>query len=110
MKKCFLVLLCASACALAQTADDTANVIAQEREVLAAQRQRVLDAFEARSQDCWLKFAVNSCISQARRIRRADLEPIRQAELAVNERERQWRTQQRNERLQNKQAESAAKP
>jgi len=110
MKKCFLVLLCASASALAQTADDTANVIAQEREVLAAQRQRVLDAFEVRSQDCWQKFAVNNCISQARRIRRADLEPIRQAELAVNEQERQWRTQQRNERVQNKQGEGAVKP
>jgi hypothetical protein len=110
MKKRFLVLLCASTCALAQTADDTAAVIAKEREVLAAQRQRVLDAFEARSQDCWQKFAVNNCISQARRIRRADLEPIRQAELALNERERQWRTQQRNERVQNKQGEGAVKP
>lgn len=110
MKKYFFVLLCASACALAQTVDDSASMIDQERKVLAAQRQRVLDAFEAQSQDCWQKFAVNSCISQARRIRRADLEPIRQAELAVNERERQWRTQQRDERLQNKQAESAVKP
>jgi hypothetical protein len=38
------------------------------------------------------------------------LAPIRQAELALNEQERQWRTQQRNERLQNKQTEGAAKP
>jgi hypothetical protein len=110
MKKGFLLLLCSSACAFAQTADDTAAAFAKEREVLGAQRQLVLDAFEERSQACWQKFAVNNCIIQARRTRRADLEPIRQAELAVNERERQWRTQQRNERLENKQAESAAKP
>ena len=110
MKKSFLVLWCTSACALAQTADDISAVIAKEREVLAVQRQRVLDAFESRSQDCWQKFAVNNCIIQARRTRRADLEPIRQAELALNERDRQWRTQQRDERLQNKQAESASKP
>ncbi|PUE30552.1 hypothetical protein [Limnohabitans sp. Jir72] len=110
MKKFFLVLWCASACALAQTAADTSAVIAKEREDLAAQRQRVLDVFEERSQDCWQKFAVNNCIIQARRIRRTDLQPIRQAELALNDRERQWRTQQRDERLKNKPSESTAKP
>jgi hypothetical protein len=110
MKKFFLVLLCANACAFAQTAPDTSAVIAKEREDLAAQRQRVLDVFEERSQDCWQKFAVNHCIIQARRIRRTELQPIRQAELALNERERQWRTQQRDERLKNKQSESGAKP
>jgi hypothetical protein len=53
---------------------------------------------------------VNNCITAARRIRRADIEPIRQAELALNEQERQWRTAQRDERLKNKQIESPVKP
>ncbi len=96
--------------AVAQTADDVSARIDQERAVLAAQRQVILDAFEERSRACWQKFMVNHCIIEARRIRRADMAPVREAELALNEQERQWRTQQRTERLQNKQGEGAGKP
>jgi hypothetical protein len=110
MKKFFLLLWCTSVCAFAQSADDTSARIAKEREVLAGQRQRVLDSFEEQSKVCWQKFAVNNCLIEARRMRRAGLEPIRQAELALNEQERRWRTQQRDERLQNKQTESTTKP
>lgn len=111
MKNWILCLLSFCLCAAhAQATDDVPDAIAKERAVLSAKRSAVLAEFEARSQECWQKFAVNNCIIQARRMRRADIEPIRQAELLLNEQERQWRTQQRNERVQNKQAEGVAKP
>ena len=94
----------------AQTAEGVPEAIAKERAVLLERRHAIVAEFEQRSQACWQRFAVNDCISQARRVRRADLAPIRQAELALNEQERQWRTQQRNERVQGKQEESAVKP
>lgn len=103
-------LMCVLGAVHSQDLDDVPDVIAKERAVLSAKRSAILAEFETRSQDCWQKFAVNNCIIQARRMRRADIEPIRQAELLLNEQERQWRTQQRNERLQNKQVESQAKP
>jgi hypothetical protein len=111
MKNGFVVVLaCMLGAVHAQSVDDVPDAIAKERAVLSAKRSAILAEFEARSQECWQKFAVNHCIIQARRMRRADIEPIRQAELLLNEQERQWRTQQRNERLQNKQTESQAKP
>ena len=94
----------------AQAADDVPEAITKERAILSTKRSAIMAEFELRSQECWQRFAVNDCLIKARRVRRADLEPIRQAELALNEQERQWRTQQRNERLQNKQAESVVKP
>lgn len=103
-------LMCVLGAVHAQDLDNVPDAIAKERAVLSAKRSAILAEFEARSQECWQKFAVNNCIIQARRMRRADIEPIRQAELLLNEQERQWRTQQRNERLQNKQVESQAKP
>ncbi len=103
-------LMCVLGVVHAQDLDDVPDAIAKERAVFSAKRSAILAEFEARSQECWQKFAVNHCIIQARRMRRADIEPIRQAELLLNEQERQWRTQQRNERLQNKQTESQVKP
>lgn len=110
MKTWIACLLCWSATAGAQTADDVPARIDKARAELSAQRQVILEAFEDRSRACWQKFMVNNCIVAARRVRRADIEPIRQAELALNEQERQWRTEQREERLKNKQSESADKP
>ena len=110
MKTWIGCLLCWSAAAGAQTADDVPARIDKARAELSAQRQVILETFEERSRACWQKFMVNNCIVAARRVRRADIEPIRQAELALNEQERQWRTEQREERLKNKQSESADKP
>ena len=104
------LLSCLLSAAHAQAMDDVPDAMAKERTQLSAQRRAILAEFEARSQVCWQTFAVNDCIAKARRVRRADLAPIRQAELALNEQERLWRTQQRNERVQNKQAEGVAKP
>jgi hypothetical protein len=107
-------LLALIACLLtsvhAQTPDEVPQAIEKERALLAEKRSAVLTDFEARSQACWQRFAVNDCISQARRIRRTEMQPLRQAELLLNEQERQWRTQQRNERVQNKLDESARQP
>lgn len=106
----FFLLTCAFTLAHAQGSDEVPETIAKERATLSAKRSAIVAEFELRSQQCWQRFAVNDCISKARRIRRVELEPIRQAELMLNEQERQWRTQQRNERVQNKQVESAVKP
>jgi hypothetical protein len=111
MKKRHVVLfLSLMASASAQTAEDVPQSIVKERAALSFKRSAILAEFEARSQDCWQRFAVNDCLSHARRLRRADLEPIRQAELQLNEQERQWRTLQRDERLQSKPLEGAVKP
>ena len=110
MKKPMALLLCWAACAGAQTPDDVPAKIDQARAELAAQKQIILDAFEERTRECWQKFMVNNCIIAARRIRRADIEPIRQAELVLNAQERQWRTEQRHLRLEGKQPENRSTP
>jgi hypothetical protein len=110
MKKLMGLFMCWVACASAQSPEDVPARIDRERAELAAQKQLILDTFEERTRACWQKFMVNNCIIAARRLRRADIEPIRQAELALNEQERQWRTEQRDERLRNKQVESTDKP
>jgi hypothetical protein len=106
----FCLMISVLSVAHAQAPDSVPDAIAKERAALSVRRDTILAEFETRSQECWQKFAVNNCIDKARRVRRTEIEPIRQAELALNEQERQWRTQQRNERLQQKQGEGAVKP
>lgn len=111
MRTCLLGLIaCLLTSVQAQTPDDVPQAIEKERAQLADRRNAIMADFETRSQACWQRFAVNDCISQARRIRRAELQPVRQAELLLNEQERQWRTEQRNERVQNKLDQGALKP
>lgn len=78
--------------------------LALERQALANQRAAIMQAEEAQQALCWQKFAVNACLMAARRARRQNLEPVRQQELALNAQERRWRTAQRAQRLQDKQA------
>lgn len=78
--------------------------MARERQALAAQKAAILQAEAAQQVLCWQKFAVNACLTAARRARRQDLEPLRQQELALNAQERLWRTEQREQRLQGKQS------
>ena len=58
--------------------------------------------YEEDAKACWQKFAVNVCLSDARKTRRAALEPLRQQDLLLNAQERQWRTEQRGLRLHGK--------
>lgn len=82
----------------------------QQRQVLSAQRQAILTTYEQQKLACWQKFAVNPCLTEARRARRQALEPIQQQELALNAKERLWRTEQRDRRLQNKSTDNQDRP
>ena len=84
--------------------------IVSGREELTRQRQAVMVAHEQQARDCWQKFAVNACLSDARKVRRQALEPIRQGELRLNVDERQWRTEQREIRLEGKQTDVQGQP
>ena len=83
---------------------------ARQRQALSLQRQEILVAYEKQQQACWQKFAVNACLTEARRARRQALDPVRQQELALNAQERAWRTEQRELRLQGKQADQTGRP
>jgi hypothetical protein len=95
---------------VAPDADALPQAITRQRQALAAQRSVIGQAEEAQQAVCWQKFAVNACLSEARRARRQALEPLRQQELALNAQERLWRTEQRDKRLQGKQADTRETP
>jgi transposase len=102
-----LGLVAVSLSTWAQTADDLPSVIRLHREHLAQERQRINASHEQQAKACWQKFAVNDCLSAVRKSQRAHLDPIHQKELELNAQERDWRTRQREERLQNKAADGA---
>jgi hypothetical protein len=96
--------------AAAPKPDALPEPITRQRQILAAQRSTIGQAEAAQQAVCWQKFAVNACLSDARRARRQALEPLRQQELALNAQERLWRNEQRERRLQGKQADSRETP
>ena len=95
---------------LASQQDDLPEAITRQRQALAQQRNAIGQVEAAQQAVCWQKFAVNACLSEARRARRQALEPLRQQELALNAQERLWRTEQRERRLQNKQSDARDTP
>ena len=95
---------------LAPAPDALPEAITRQRQVLAEQRSAIGQAEAAQQLLCWQKFAVNACLSDARRARRQALEPLRQQELALNAQERQWRTEQREMRLQGKSSDLRDQP
>jgi hypothetical protein len=94
----------------APKSDELPEAITRQRQALAAQRSAIGQAEAQQQVVCWQKFAVNACLSEARRARRQALEPLRQQELALNAQERLWRTEQRERRLQGKQADTRETP
>lgn len=90
--------------------DALPEAITRHRQALAAQRSAIGQTEAQQQAVCWQKFAVNACLSEARRARRQALEPLRQQELALNAQERLWRTEQREKRLQGKQADTRETP
>lgn len=115
MKKFTHVLLAswwALTCTLlgAQTLVGEPEFIRIQREAIAQDRQAVMSAYELAAKACWQKFAVNSCLGEARNTRRTALEPLRQQDLLLNAQERVWRTEQRDLRLQGKQPDPSNQP
>jgi hypothetical protein len=104
----FLVL--SSTLLSAQSLVGEPEFIRVQREAIAQDRQVVLSAYELAAKACWQKFAVNACLSEARKARRAALEPLRQQDLVLNTQERLWRTEQRDLRLQGKQPDEPSQP
>jgi hypothetical protein len=94
----------------AQILLDEPDFIRVQREAIAQDRQVVMGAYAQAAKACWQKFAVNACLSEARQSRRAALEPLRQQDLVLNTQERLWRTEQRDQRLQNKQPDERSQP
>lgn len=90
--------------------DEWHEAITRQRQALAAQRNAIGQDEAQQQVVCWQKFAVNACLSDARRVRRQALEPLRQLELALNAQERLWRTEQRERRLQGKQLDARDTP
>jgi hypothetical protein len=111
MKTSALAVMAAmfSASLWAQTSGDPESIRLQ-REAIAQQRDAIQAEFQQDTKACWQKFAVNACLSQARLKQRKALEPLRQQDLVVNAQERQWRTEQRDIRLEGKQPSNADKP
>jgi len=93
-----------------ESRDGVQEVIAAQRAALDARRSQIMATYETRARACWQQFAVNACLFDARRARRAAIEPIQQEELRFNAQERDWRTEQRILRLEGKQAPGSATP
>lgn len=81
-----------------------------QRQAIASERAEIMAVYQEQVKLCWQKFAVNACLRDARQIRRAALEPLRQRDLILNTQERQWRTEQRQLRLDGKQPEDRSAP
>lgn len=90
--------------------EDPSVRIAAERQEIATERLSIDQVHDARVRDCWQRFAVNGCLQEVRRSRRAQLDPVRKRELALNAQERAWRTHQREERLREKSEKSEHQP
>ena len=112
MKRFILAVLTAlSTGALsAQSLVGQPEFIRVQREEITQQREAVMAVYQDDAKACWQKFAVNACLSDARRNRSAALEPLRQQDLLLNAQERQWRTEQRHLRLEGKQPDNRSTP
>ena len=93
----------------AQNLDVPAD-IARQRQTVATLREAIMKSDEQRQAACWQKFAVNACLIETRRIRRQALDPLAQQDLVLNAQEREWRSAQREQRLQDKQPATQAAP
>lgn len=86
------------------------DVIAQQRHFLSSQRGEIMQAYNTQQAACWQKFAVNACLIEARRVRRQALDPLAKQELMLNAQEREWRSRQREIRLEGKQPDGRVAP
>ena len=112
MKRALLTLLfvCPPAWVSAQSLVGVPDFIRVQRDDIQQQRETITAAFTREEKLCWQKFAVNACLRDARQQRRLALEPLRQKDLLLNAQERNWRSEQRELRLQGKQPESKTPP
>ena len=110
MKQLISALLALAWVPVLAMAEDVPQRIATERERLQGERTQIEQMHDARTRECWQRFAVNSCLREVRRSRHQALDPIRAQELELNAQERAWRSGQREERLHEKQSVQERQP
>lgn len=71
-----------------------------ERARITQQRADVEAFYVPKQQDCYARFAVSDCLSQARRERRAALEPLRRHEVRLNDLDREAKALAQRQRIQ----------
>ncbi len=76
--------------------------ISAQRLAIEADKKTVLDQFQVASQSCWQEFAVNDCLSKARRLKYQQLAPLDQREVALNAKQRELKELERQQRLMGK--------
>lgn len=105
----FLLLTCTLLCIATAPAARAADEAEGTRARFAAERSAIETRFRQAEVACRDKFAVNQCLEQARSERRKALAGVREAELALDDRQRQQRAAERRSAVQQKQAELQAR-
>jgi hypothetical protein len=108
--KVFLLGLlgCSSLLSMAQAdasnlpSQSESNLIEAQRLVLAEEKKKVFEQFQANSKACWQKFAVNDCLSNVRQQKYQSLRPLDQREIELNTRQRALKEIERRQRLSDK--------
>lgn len=105
-RSCFGLLLLITPLSVSLWAQTTEPLnIEAERQRIAQERARHEADFLQAESACYARFAVSDCLHQARKERRAALDPLRRQELVLNDLERKSRAVQAVERIQNKVSE-----
>lgn len=74
-----------------------------ERDQIANEKAAAEQRYHQAGFACWKRFAVNDCLRQSRRQRRAEIDAANKTELAVNAAERDYRTRERLQEIAGKQ-------
>jgi hypothetical protein len=101
--------LCWVPIALAQIGEDFSareKQLAEQRSKLEQERSALLSKYDAQERACWQRFAVNDCLRSVRRAKRADIQPIDEAEWALAGQQRALVQAQRRARLAEKSPQS----
>lgn len=77
--------------------------VQQERDRIAEEKAAIAKRYHDAGFACWHRFAVNDCLKDARRRRRAEMAPVTKTELAVNAAQRDYETRERLQEIQQKQ-------
>lgn len=77
--------------------------VQRERDQIAEEKAAIEKRYHDAGFTCWQRFAVNDCLKDARRRRRAEMAPVTKTELAVNAAQRDYETRERLQEIQQKQ-------
>jgi hypothetical protein len=99
---CSILLSMAQADASNLPSQSESNLIEAQRLVLAEEKKKVFEQFQANSKACWQKFAVNDCLSNVRQQKYQSLRPLDQREIELNTRQRALKEIERRQRLSDK--------